>query len=183
MRKRVTPEVREAIWAMLCSGHRDIAIREALERGEAGIEPFKIAPRTYFEHKRAMIEERGRPELAIRPGDEETATDAMRRRALELAGVQLRRLETRAKRERLTTAEIKELRGLMAMLDDAKRRARLARTGDKRGAPDGDTRAAGKKDLLRRLVRMREEMGDRADSPTHKQGEQGGREAEDGQGW
>lgn len=107
MARRYPPEVREAIWTLLCEGFGTRQVLEKLERGQAGLPaPVTMPRRTLNDTIRRLRQERGEPIRTVNPGDEIAAAQGIRRQLLDVLARQSARLSEISKARGLTAREL-----------------------------------------------------------------------------
>lgn len=128
--KRYAPEVREAVWAMLCDevGPAEIMRRLARDKAEIGY-PVDMPKASFFAMRKRLISDRGEPKAAIKPGEEIDAANSIRRQALTMVKAQVLELEEIAKSRTLTPRELDQLRKSTQIADEMKRREQIANRG------------------------------------------------------
>ncbi len=150
-------EVDETLWSLLCEGHKPTAITRLLNNGDAGLpEPVPIGINTVVDKCQRLRKERGEPKTFVAEGRELDAAGSLRRKALDMARVEIDKLEAK---DSLVEKEVRHLIAVVKLVDDIEVRLR-----DRERDKDAAKAAGGQKgrpgmDVLASIAKSEEERG------------------------
>lgn len=145
MAKRYPSEVKEIIYALLADGVKPAEIRRRLAAQTAGLPyPVEMPRRTLTDYIGKLRRERGEPRHRVDPGAETDAAAALRRRTLEYASGELKKIERAAKGRdsEPSASDIRLAREVLKLATDIETSDRLAQKAKAGTQLDGARDAA-----------------------------------------